>query len=87
MIETRKQWQRVTLMQTNREDVGNRYREIIIPKPISVSWAESVSSPFKDYFTGLARAKQNFVAATDSDDFSYIASVSAFEPMDIESED
>ena len=87
LIETRKQWQRVTLMQTNREDVGNRYREIIIPKPISVSWAESVSSPFKDYFTGLARAKQNFVAATDSDDFSYIASVSAFEPMDIESED
>ena len=87
LIETRKQWQRVTLMQTNREDVGSRYREIIIPKPISVSWAEDVSSAFKDYFTGLARAKQNFVAATDADNFSYIASVSAFEPMDNESED
>lgn len=29
----RKQWQRVTLMQTNREDVGRRYREILIPEP------------------------------------------------------
>lgn len=80
LIESRKQWQRVTLMQTNREDVGNRYREIIIPKPISVEWADKVSSPFREYFKGLADAKQNFIAATDSDEFSYIASVSAFEP-------
>lgn len=84
LMETRKQWQRVTLMQTNREDVGNRYREIIIPKPISVSWAESVSSAFKDYFMGLAKAKQSFIVATDADDFNYIASVSAFEPLDSE---
>lgn len=81
LIETRQQWQRVTLMQTNREDVGTRYREIILPKPISIPWAESVSSAFKNYFIGLADAKQNFISATDADEFSYIASVSAFEPM------
>ena len=58
LVETRKQWQRVTLMQTNREDVGNRYREILIPKPISKAWADGVSSPFKNYFKGIADAKK-----------------------------
>ncbi len=29
----RTQWQRITLMQTNRQDVGDRYREIKIPRP------------------------------------------------------
>lgn len=29
----RAQWDRVVFMQTNREDVGNRYREIEIPGP------------------------------------------------------
>ena len=80
LVAIRKQWQRVTLMQTNREDVGNRYREIILPKPISASWANTVSAAFKTYFMGLATAKQNFIAATNADDFDYIASVSAFEP-------
>ena len=82
LTETRKQWQRVTLMQTNREDVGQRYKEIIIPKPISKEWADNVSSAFRDYFTGLANAKQNFITATDADGFDYIASISAFEPAD-----
>ena len=80
LVETRKQWQRITLMQTNREDVGSRYREVILPKPISVVWADKVSSAFKAYFTGLAEAKQGFITATNSDQFNYIASVSAFEP-------
>ena len=79
LIETRKQWQRVTLMQTNREDVGQRYREIRIPLPISKEWAEIVSKPFSDYFEGLANAKRQFIDTTSKDDFTYIASVSAFE--------
>ncbi len=82
LVETRKQWQRVTLMQTNREDVGDRYREILIPKPISKAWADGVSSPFKNYFKGIADAKKSFLKATDSDGFSYIASISAFDPVD-----
>lgn len=28
----RDQWRRITLMQTNREDCGSRYREVIIPR-------------------------------------------------------
>ena len=75
----RKQWQRVTLMQTNREDVGARYREVKVPKPISLEWAEEVSKAFKAYFVGLADAKKKFVVATYSDNYEYIASVSAFD--------
>ncbi len=76
--ETRKQWARVTLMQTNREDVGQRYREITIPYPLSVGWADKVCKSFRDYFEGIAKAKANFVSSTSTDEFNYIASVSAF---------
>lgn len=79
LIETRKQWQRVTLMQTNREDVGQRYKEILIPLPPTASWAQKVSAPFSNYFEGLANEKKKFIETTSKDDFSYIASVSAFE--------
>ena len=78
LIETRKQWSRVTLMQTNREDVGQRYREIIIPYPISKEWADNISKPFRRYFEGIANAKEQFIHDTSIDDFDYIASVSAF---------
>ena len=38
----RKQWGRVVFMQTNREDLGNRYREILIPIPDTRTWRISV---------------------------------------------
>lgn len=76
--ETRMQWSRITLMQTNREDVGQRYREIIIPKPPSKEWAEKTSLPFKQYFSSLAESKKLFSAKTAADEFNYIASVSAY---------
>ena len=66
-------------MQTNREDVGGRYREVKIPKPKSVEWAKSVSSAFRNYFQGLANAKKEFADSTASDGYNYIASVSAFD--------
>lgn len=78
LTQTRKQWSRVTLMQTNREDVGQRYKEILIPLPKSIEWAGKVSAPFADYFKGIAEAKKTFIAQTATDKFSYIASVSAF---------
>ena len=78
LVQTRKQWSRVTLMQTNREDVGQRYKEIIIPKPFSKEWADKISSSFTNYFTQLAEAKNKFCAGIAADKFDYIASVSAF---------
>jgi type I restriction enzyme M protein len=77
----RYQWQRVTLMQTNREDVGGRYREIRIPAPPSQKWAHCVSKPFRDYFLCIANLKRRFIEDTDKDEFEYIASISAFEPI------
>jgi len=74
LTAVRKQWQRVALMQTNREDVGNRYREILIPKPRNREWAQSVSGAFRDYFTTLAESKTKFVARLANSGYDYIAS-------------
>lgn len=57
----------------------NRYREIEVPIPESEAWAKKVSKPFREYFTGIADAKSNFVKSTSKDEFDYIASVSAFD--------
>lgn len=78
LSETRLQWSRVTLMQTNREDVGQRFREILIPFPKSPEWADKVSKPFRSYFEGIADSKKKFIEDTSADSFNYIASVSAF---------
>lgn len=80
--ETRQQWSRVTLMQTNREDVGLRYREVAIPLPKSENWAKEVSMPFAKYFKGIAKSKEIFGEETQKDSFNYIASVSAFNDND-----
>lgn len=86
LIQTRKQWSRISLMQTNREDVGERYKEVIIPEPISKEWADKVSAPFRNYFEGIAKSKEAFIKATSEDSFNYIASISAFEKESTSSE-
>lgn len=78
LMETRMQWSRVTLMQTNREDVGQRYREVVIPKPPTKEWAEKASTSFEQYFTSLANAKKLFCERNAADSFHYIASVSSY---------
>lgn len=70
----RKQWQRIALMQTNREDVGDRYREILLPKPRDLDWANAVSLPFKEYFTTLAEARTKLLDALSNSGYEYIAS-------------
>lgn len=54
----RDQWNRVILMQTNREDVGKRYLEIEVPFPTNREKADSVSEPFRQYFTTLAHERE-----------------------------
>lgn len=55
--EVRDQWHRVVFMQTNREDVGGRYTEILVPVPPSREAADRVSAPFREYCTKLAEAR------------------------------
>lgn len=73
----RDQWRRIALMQTNREDVGNRHLEIRLPMPVSKTWADRMSVAFRDYFCGIANAKGRFLAAMKGDLLQYIGSVSS----------
>lgn len=55
--EVRKQWNRIILMQTNREDVGDRLYEIKIPIPKTKEKADAISKYFKNYYDTLANAR------------------------------
>mgnify|MGYP001688053626 FL=1 len=59
----RKQWPRVVFMQTNREDLGTRYREILIPIHDSKQHGESVSSHYRDYYRSIAKSRSDFLNA------------------------
>ncbi len=56
----RQQWRRLIFMQTNREDVGSRYREIEIPLAPTRSERDAVSKPFRDYYEGIAALRSGF---------------------------
>ena len=56
----RKQWERVIFMQTNREDVGNRFLEILLPIPKNRNVAELISKPYKTYYDSIIQAKKDF---------------------------
>ena len=71
----RNQWRRIALMQTNREDCGNRYREIVIPRAPDKSWAQQRSEPFRNYFTTIAEARAAFAEALNKDELQYTANV------------
>jgi type I restriction enzyme M protein len=51
------QWKRVIFMQTNREDVGNRYLEIEIPLPPNRTTADKVSKDFREYYMTVSAAR------------------------------
>ena len=72
----REQWRRIVLMQTNREDCGDRYREIVIPRPHDKKWAMKISQDFREYFQSLAEARAKFVASVKRGDIPMIASAS-----------
>ena len=56
----RKQWDRIVFMQTNREDIGDRYYEIELPIPTTKTKANEVSQPYRDYYTKLKILKKEF---------------------------
>lgn len=73
----REQWRRVALMQTNREDCGDRWKEIVLPKPKNAAWAKEMSKAFRDYFCTLAKAKETFTERIHHSEFQFVANVSA----------
>lgn len=54
------QWGRVVFMQTNREDLGDRWREISIPVPSDRARADSLSDGTRAYYEGLARLRDDY---------------------------
>lgn len=77
----RQQWQRIVLMQTNREDIGQRYREIQIPMPRTRAARDAVGEPFRTYYEGTAKHRQDFLAYLSKDEHHHVflASVEAAE--------
>lgn len=63
----RQQWSRVIFMQTNREDTGNRYREIVIPLAPDEAVAEAISAPFRTYYQGMATLREGFRSFLEED--------------------
>lgn len=65
------QWERIVFMQTNREDVGGRINEIVIPIPKNRGIGNEVSKDFRDYYTNIENARQNFTKALRASSFSH----------------
>jgi hypothetical protein len=78
----REQWRRIALMQTNREDCGDRYREVRIPLPPSRAEATAASRAFRDYFGTVAAAKETFINSVGKNPDRYIASVFSSVPTE-----
>ena len=58
-------------MQTNREDVGKRMNEIIIPIPDSREIADDLSSDFRSYYMSLDKARRAFVDSVNNSNFNH----------------
>jgi type I restriction enzyme M protein len=77
----RQQWQRIVFMQTNREDTGGRYREIQIPLAPTRSQRDRIAKPFRTYYEGTAKLREEFLAylSTDEHHHVFLASAEAVE--------
>jgi hypothetical protein len=68
----RHQWSRIIFMQTNREDVGPRYREIRIPIAPDPDQARTVSQAFRTYYTESHKIREEFLTYLAEDDRHHV---------------
>jgi hypothetical protein len=68
----RQQWQRIVFMQTNREDTGSRYREIQIPLAPTRAKCDKIAKPFRTYYEGTAKLRQEFLAYLSEDEHHHV---------------
>lgn len=54
------QFRYVVLMQMNREDLSERYREVQVPIPKSKAKREQWAAPIRDFFTAQATARESY---------------------------
>lgn len=82
----RNQWKRVVFMQTNREDVGDRFHEIALPIPPSRDRADKVSCEFRDYYQSLASARSKLASYLLTDGLHHFFLAGAPEDVSTEGE-
>lgn len=56
------QFRYLVLMQTNREDLGDRYRELLLPLPRDEKRRHEWAYPIREYFEGVAAARASYDA-------------------------
>lgn len=67
----RKQWDRIVFMQTNREDVGRRMLEVLIPISVNQELTEHLAEPFKTYYETLENARNQFITKIENSTFNH----------------
>lgn len=60
------QWDRVVFMQTNREDLGDRWKEVLVPVPGDRGLADDLSKSVRSYYKSLAELKTAFLQEMSS---------------------
>lgn len=68
----REQWRRIIFMQTNREDTGQRHREIQVPMPPDRPTCDELSKEFRAYYTGTAKLRDKFLEYLARDRFHHV---------------
>lgn len=63
----RRQWNRIVFMQTNREDVGDRFKEILVPVPLKDGVAAQVSASFRTYYEGMNKLRADYLDYLERD--------------------
>lgn len=64
--EVREQWRRITFMQTNRDDIGERYLDIKIPFPLYPNKEKEITKVYSDYYNALLKIQADFDVALDN---------------------
>lgn len=82
----RRQWERIVFMQTNREDVGSRYLEIILPIAPESDIAHSRSEPFRRYYEGMDDLREHLITYLESDSKHHLYISTADVSVEIEEE-
>lgn len=55
-----RQYENLALMQTNREDLGDRWREVMLPLPKTAEDRKKISDPVRKYFEGIIQARKSY---------------------------
>ena len=66
------QWPTLALMQTNREHLGSRWTEIVVPVPKTDEQRRQIADPVREYFEAHVRARESYqrlAAAFAPEDF------------------